>query len=72
MEFHRRVLEAEVRLAEGRLEAFERKHGFSSKEFEAKFDGGKLGDDREWFDWMAELETARTLKKKVAALRGLP
>ena len=72
VEFHRRVLTAELQLTEVRLREFERKHGFSSEEFARQFEAGTLGDAREWFDWMAELETVRTLREKVASLKGLP
>ena len=72
VELHRRVVDAELRLAKERLKAFESKHGLTSEVFEGKFAAGTLGDDREWFDWAAELEVARALEQKLSALRGLP
>lgn len=72
VELHRRVIEAELLLSRERLKAFEAKHGLTTAAFEAKFEAGALGDEREWFDWAAELETARALEQKHAALRDLP
>ncbi|HEX9708791.1 MAG TPA: hypothetical protein VGB42_02305 [Candidatus Thermoplasmatota archaeon] len=72
VEFHRRFVAGELQVAEQRLAEFERRHGFSSADFERRFESGELGDDREWFDWLAEVEAARALRAKLAALEGLP
>src|SRR5258706_16371446 len=68
--FHRRVLAAELKLARERLAQFERRHGFTSAQFEKRFEAGKLGDDREWFDWSADITAAKALEAKLAALRS--
>jgi hypothetical protein len=70
--FHRRVLAAELKPARQRLVQFEKRHGFTSAQFEKRFEAGKLGDDREWFDWSAELVAAKAIEAKLAALRSLP
>jgi hypothetical protein len=36
-----------------RLRAFEAKHGISSDEFARKYFRGEMGDNEEWFDWIA-------------------
>jgi hypothetical protein len=33
--------------------AFEQRHGMASDMFMARFEGGELGDEAEWFDWYA-------------------
>ncbi len=40
---------------QSRCAAFEQAHSLSSTEFSAKFASGELGDDAEWFDWLAAL-----------------
>lgn len=72
VEFHRLVLEKELELSQERIRAFEQAQKMTSAEFERKFNSGALGDERKWFDWLAEVEVARQLKAKVESLRKLP
>ena len=72
VEFHRLVLEKELELSQERIRGFEQAHHMTSAEFERKFNDGTLGDERTWFDWLAEVEAARHLKAKVESLRKLP
>lgn len=72
VELHRRTLEAELKLATKRVEALERKHAMISDQFEERFAAGSLGDDREWFDWKAELTIVLGLRQKLDAMKGLP
>lgn len=71
VEFHRLVLEKELELSLERVGAFEKAHKMTSAEFEHKFNDGSLGDERQWFDWLAEVEAARLLAAKVESLRKL-
>jgi hypothetical protein len=72
VEFHRLVLEKELELSQERVRTFEKAHKMTSEEFERKFKSGALGDERQWFDWLAEIEVARQLGAKVESLRKLP
>lgn len=72
VEFHRLVLEKELEISHERILAFEKAHKMTSAEFERKFNDGTLGDERKWFDWLAEVEVARQLKAKVESLRKFP
>lgn len=38
-----------------RCTALEQQHALTSAEFVEKFESGELGDDAEWFDWLAAL-----------------
>jgi hypothetical protein len=72
VEFHRLVLEKELELSQERIRALEKAHRMTSAEFERKFNDGALGDERPWFDWLAEVEVARQLEAKVESLRKIP
>jgi hypothetical protein len=72
IEFHRLVLEKELEFSQERIRPFEQAHQMTCAEFERKFTSGALGDERQWFDWLAEAEVARQLKAKVESLRKLP
>jgi len=67
---NRRALEEELRLSRQKLGEFEKRHGFSSAVFVKRFESGKLGDDREWFDWLGEWEVAKATHQRLAATRG--
>ena len=67
-----KLLEYSIQRTREALAPFEDRYKMSTDEFERKFNDGTLGDERTWFDWLAEVEAARHLKAKVESLRKLP
>lgn len=66
IELKRRALEFSRRRYHERLSAFEKRHGFDSQTFAAKFNAGELGDEPDWFEWQyvweSFLETQRQIE----------
>jgi hypothetical protein len=50
------------------LMTYEQNHGFSSEEFQVKFNNGELGDDQVFFEWFADLETRNRITKRLSLL----
>ncbi|MFQ5980577.1 MAG: hypothetical protein ACE5OZ_20760 [Candidatus Heimdallarchaeota archaeon] len=50
------------------LSSYEQKFGFSSDDFQQKFDNGELGDEQHFFEWYADLKTFHRIKKRLSLL----
>lgn len=48
------------------LAVFEQQYGMSIEDFQHQFNGGKLGDDQDFFEWDAIADMAVRLKEKLA------
>ena len=67
----RRLLEASRHEYRQRLEAFERRHGTTTKRFLRRFHAGELGDAPVWFDWLFAHHAHTELSKRLAILRDI-
>jgi hypothetical protein len=47
---------------------FEERYGLSSDEFYAKWENGQLGDDTDFFEWVAYCDTYRRTAEKIHRL----
>ncbi|MHA2273187.1 MAG: hypothetical protein ACXACI_15090 [Candidatus Hodarchaeales archaeon] len=50
------------------LASYEQNFGFSSSDFQQKYDNGELGDDQQFFEWYADLKTFQRIKKRLSLL----
>lgn len=65
------VLEKEKEMYKTEMENFEKKYNISSKEFLKKFNNGEIGDDLEYFEWSAYVDSYNKIKERQKILRGL-
>jgi len=66
-----KILKAKQEGFEGEIQKFELRHGLSSKEFYEKFEGGKLGDDEDYFAWWAAIQAQKSIKARTETLQEL-
>jgi hypothetical protein len=52
------------------LLAFEERYGLTSKEFERRFDAGKVEESLDFIEWAGEIKTYRLLRSHRQALKG--
>ena len=48
-----------------KLKIFEKEYGMTSEEFLDKFNKGKLGDDKNWFEWLFACKSYNHINKKL-------
>lgn len=53
-----------------KLERFEEEHGMSTETFQQRFQAGELGDDEEFFEWLAACKAVEHWEEKLADLRA--
>jgi hypothetical protein len=53
------------------LRRFEDAYHFSSEEFQERFESGELGDDAEWFEWLAAKRGFDIWDRKYRILCGI-
>ena len=66
-----KLLKAKSKNYRKRLNQYEEKHRMKSDDFITAFNGGKLGDDAEWFDWLFVYEAHNRLRYKEKLVEGL-
>jgi len=54
-----------------KLKEFEKEHKISSETFVNKFNEGKLGDDKKWFEWMFAYKAYNHVKEKLNLIKGI-
>ncbi len=54
-----------------RLKEFEKEHKISTERFITKFNKGKLGDDKKWFEWMFAYKAYNHTKEKLSIVKGI-
>ena len=65
LEMKRKTLEFSARQYQQRLDAFERTHRMTTKQFAKKFGMGELGDEAKWFEWEFGLDALRETERQV-------
>ncbi|MFQ6072784.1 MAG: hypothetical protein ACE5KT_08820 [Methanosarcinales archaeon] len=58
------VLEKEKEMYKTEMEKFEKKYNISSEEFLKKFNNGEMGDDLEYFEWYAYVDSYNRIKER--------
>lgn len=53
-----------------KLDRFEEEHGMSTEAFRERFQQGELGDDEDFFEWMAVSEAVDHWEGKLADLKA--
>ncbi len=53
------------------MENFENKYHMNSHDFYENFQGGKLGDDADWFDWVYLIEAYNKLVEQRDIIKRL-
>ena len=66
-----KLLKAKSKNYRKRLNQFEEKHSMKSDDFITTFNGGTLGDDAEWFDWLFVYEAYNIVRDKEKLVEGL-
>ncbi len=66
-----RLLKAKSKNYRKRLKLFEQKHKMKSNDFIKAFNGGTLGDDAEWFDWLFVYEAYNRLRDQEKLVEGI-
>ena len=54
-----------------KLKEFEKEHKISTEKFVSKFNEGKLGDDKKWFEWMFAYKAYNHVKEKLNLVKGI-
>ena len=54
-----------------KLKEFEKEHKISTEKFVSKFNEGKLGDDKKWFEWMFAYKSYNHIKEKLNLVKGI-
>lgn len=71
LDLKRKALELNLRGYRARLRRFETLHRMTSEEFAAKFEGGMLGDDADWFEWEFVLGSFRETASQLEILNSI-
>ncbi|MFX0173453.1 MAG: hypothetical protein ACFE9L_16295 [Candidatus Hodarchaeota archaeon] len=64
-------LKEKIKSLNQHLTSYEQKFGFSSNDFQVKFNNGELGYDQIFFEWFADLETRNRITKRLSLLEKL-
>lgn len=51
-----------------KLKQFEQRYHMNTEDFQHQFNGGKLGDNQDYFEWDAVADMANRLKEKLAVV----
>ena len=54
-----------------KLKGFEKEHKISTEAFVNKFNAGKLGDDKKWFEWLFAYKAYNHIKEKLNLVKGI-
>ena len=54
-----------------KLKEFEKEHKISTEKFIIKFNKGKLGDDKKWFEWLFAYKSYTHVKEKLEVVKGI-
>jgi len=54
-----------------KLKEFEKEHKISTEKFVSKFNEGKLGDDKKWFEWIFAYKAYNHVKEKLNLVKGI-
>ncbi len=65
------LLESKINLLKSEIKKFEEKYKLTSREFEDKFDSGKLDDSQDFFEWWGLIRGLKTLKDKLIKARSV-
>jgi len=65
------LLESKINLLKSEMKKFEEKYKLTSREFEDKFDSGKLDDSQDFFEWWGLIRGLKTLKDKLIKARSV-
>jgi hypothetical protein len=66
-----RLLEAGIQRTEQRLEAFEEKHGLSTRAFLERYENDELPETLETAEWIGEYRMLERLREKAETLKGI-
>ena len=66
-----RMLELGLARTAERLRAFEEQYGFTSKEFERRFEAGEVDESLDFIEWAGEIKTSRLLQDQCQALQSV-
>ena len=56
---------------ETKLKEYENSNGMSTETFVNKFNGGELGDEQKWFDWLFAYKAFNHIKNKLNIMKGI-
>ena len=54
-----------------KLREFEKENKISTEAFVKKFNSGKLGDDKKWFEWVFAYKAYNHIKEKLDLMKGI-
>ena len=60
-----------VKKTNSEIKAFENKFKMGSDDFLKKFEGGKLGDNEEYFEWFSAIKAKERWQRKLHSLKSL-
>jgi hypothetical protein len=66
-----RMVELSLQRTSQRLHTFEDQYGWTSDEFEHRFNAGELAESLDFIEWAGEIETYRRLNAQRQALQGV-
>ncbi|MGC9336227.1 MAG: hypothetical protein ACP5JJ_18960 [Anaerolineae bacterium] len=66
-----RLLQAGIQRTEQRLQAFEARYGFESKEFLQRYENDELSETLDFAEWIGEYRLLERLQDKAATLQGI-
>ena len=56
---------------ENKLKEFEKENKISTESFVKRFNSGKLGDDKKWFEWIFAYKAYNHIKEKLNLMKGI-
>ena len=56
---------------ENKLKEFEKENKISTESFVKRFNSGKLGDDKKWFEWIFAYKAHNHAKEKLSIVKGI-
>jgi hypothetical protein len=66
-----RLLELGLTRTSERLHAFEEQYGFTSEDFERRFEAGEVAESLDFIEWAGEIKTSRLLQAQRQALQSV-
>jgi hypothetical protein len=66
-----RMLDLSLQRTSQRLQEFESRYGFTSDEFERRFNAGELQESLDFIEWAGEIKTLGLLEAQRQALQGV-
>ncbi len=71
LERERKISETMVEKFKGKLRTFEEQYHLTSDEFLIKFNNGQLGDDEDYFEWLAYINYYDDWRQNLTILNGV-